>query len=1387
MAISINIDGNSYEINGLDHPAEEETARKLLTLMEKYAKEDKDLQTKLLKEFKDQLTKLNKEVNTLATATTKPATAPAANRPANNTAPTSAAAKALNNAAGAANNNSRVLNNLTTSAGFATGAVNSMADGLKEGTSKFTGALGIAGGALKAVGAAAGFVVTSLMGLGIASVNAFMDASKFQGDLAKGGIRFTESLTSLNSASYNAGMTMEQMTAVVKGSSQAISQLGKGGTNGAARFAQLVAAARSSTESLRGFGFTAQEEAQVRADYLDILRLQGNSETARTMSNGQIIAQSNKMAKGFMGVAAASGKTIDELIKKTKEIAGEDDFGLTVEALGLTAEQSTRLAKNLAVLDAQGLGSLKQVFLEMRTFGTSIGETGIELKTLGIGPQVENFLDKLDKLEPDQVQGELVKFAKTLPQQQLAEFVTKIQGTGTAGAKVANELRRLSKLNKEDLDAMAKTAQQKNASLEAAKRLEDDTIKLKGMITNVLLRIAESPGFQRILGQLMSALENYGPQISESLANIAVGMYEFVSKVFTPQGRQEIMNDVATAFSEILIGIKKAVLGPLGMYTEEQERAERALRVAANDRRMAETIAFSNDKEIQAKQVEYNKLRIQSYEALLKGDGKALDAVNARMATINEEIDARKTELREKSPIVQKTLDNEKKAEGASEKLGNSNIKLGLVALGFVGALWGAKKLIVAGLERLLLGKDITRGAGPFEKIAGLFGSKDKAAAGAPGVAGKPGAEMPTTAKGVGLGVMSDMGKQFTQALGWVLKAGAIAGAMYMIGKAMPVLAEGVKSFDGVDWESMAKAGTAITGMSVALFALGKVPLSAMLQGFVGAAAVSGAMVILSFGFSQLVPQLKAFQDLDWETMAKALVALVGLGAVGVAAGAVAVPLLLGSVAIGALGLALSLFPTDTLVALGKLFESVGAAIGGIVAKIGEGIGLVVDKIAALRNSGIEATTAQIERLSQIPSAQLFDAAKGVTALKEALDGFGGSFWENIGRGITGMFGGDQVSQIERAAAAMEKYKSSVSVLKESAKGEYILKPIDIGLYEQLQQTLDQTKGQINTTFAAPTYEKTFKGTRTAIDSTYNHVTSKLIDTLNATKKAIADTFAAPIDALAALAKAIKAAIQSASETDVEDAAINSNSKIAQADRAKVITARLMKEFGLTTEQAAGFTGNLTFESQLNPNAEGPQTSQGKALGIAQWLGPRRKKLEAFAKARGKSSTDFNTQLEYLVQELRTDEAASIVAVKNQKTLTGSADAVLHNFERAGKGEQYLDKRRGYAGAVYRLMGGNTSALLANSPNTRVSSPDLNITPVNTNVAFNSGLSQFTRNEKGQLVPMAKDTKGTITAVSNEDDTQDKMLNLLEQTYNLHADHYSGVKKAERFKGFTQG
>jgi hypothetical protein len=68
-----------------------------------------------------------------------------------------------------------------------------------------------------------------------------------------------------------------------------------------------------------------------------------------------------------------------------------------------------------------------------------------------------------------------------------------------------------------------------------------------------------------------------------------------------------------------------------------------------------------------------------------------------------------------------------------------------------------------------------------------------------------------------------------------------------------------------------------------------------------------------------------------------------------------------------------------------------------------------------------------------------------------------------------------------------------------------------------------------------------------------------------------------------------------------------------------------------------------------------------------------------------------------------------------------------------------------------------------------------------------AGFNQLSLDANGKLITSAgadvkKATDGTLTAVSNEDDTQGKILNILEQTYNLHAE----TKAKARFSGFTR-
>lgn len=118
-------------------------------------------------------------------------------------------------------------------------------------------------------------------------------------------------------------------------------------------------------------------------------------------------------------------------------------------------------------------------------------------------------------------------------------------------------------------------------------------------------------------------------------------------------------------------------------------------------------------------------------------------------------------------------------------------------------------------------------------------------------------------------------------------------------------------------------------------------------------------------------------------------------------------------------------------------------------------------------------------------------------------------------------------------------------------------------------------------------------------------------------------------------------------------------------DRAQQAMTYLQQELGLTREQAAGVVGNLAVESggDLDPTAIG---DGGNALGIAQWNGPRKRALEAFAAQQGKPATDFGVQLQFLAHELRTSESRAFDTLRGTTTAADAALVFSRDFERPG-------------------------------------------------------------------------------------------------------------------------
>lgn len=109
---------------------------------------------------------------------------------------------------------------------------------------------------------------------------------------------------------------------------------------------------------------------------------------------------------------------------------------------------------------------------------------------------------------------------------------------------------------------------------------------------------------------------------------------------------------------------------------------------------------------------------------------------------------------------------------------------------------------------------------------------------------------------------------------------------------------------------------------------------------------------------------------------------------------------------------------------------------------------------------------------------------------------------------------------------------------------------------------------------------------------------------------------------------------------------------------------------GFTKEQAAGIASNLWAESRLNTSAEGPMTKQGKAFGLAQWLGPRRKALFDWANKNGKDPYDPQTQLDFMMHEFKTSENKAYKLLQATTTSDEAARVMLDAYERSSKTER---------------------------------------------------------------------------------------------------------------------
>lgn len=129
----------------------------------------------------------------------------------------------------------------------------------------------------------------------------------------------------------------------------------------------------------------------------------------------------------------------------------------------------------------------------------------------------------------------------------------------------------------------------------------------------------------------------------------------------------------------------------------------------------------------------------------------------------------------------------------------------------------------------------------------------------------------------------------------------------------------------------------------------------------------------------------------------------------------------------------------------------------------------------------------------------------------------------------------------------------------------------------------------------------------------------------------------------------------------------------SSGDMAARIRDRLVRVHGFAPHAAQAVAGHAQAESAGRPDASG---DAGTAIGLFQWRGERARQLETYAASRGVNWKDTDTQIDFVVHELKTTERYAGLQLAGAVDVESAVAAFMH-FERP-QGYSRADPRAGH-------------------------------------------------------------------------------------------------------------
>lgn len=389
-------------------------------------------------------------------------------------------------------------------------------------------------------------------------------------NLSSSGINFGSNLSSLRQDFLELGLTSDQYTQVLKENSDIFTLMGASVTAGAKNFKGINKELLANQSGLLNLGFSYQEISGTIASF------------ARGV--GGLTKQQQEDYKGTAASVAAYAKEVDLLARLT----GQDRA-----ALQKKIEKEQQEANWQAFLTTLPKEARARLMSMVANADATMGEAGTQIvkaQAMGIAVQGEagqyasamarQSTELLRRMTDDAVHGNKTS------QQFAAESATRI---GKLQFQSANDIRGLvplfnamaqggspipghfnqmsrnfSTLNDNMIiteaqsiaRAQAESAQQKLDAEAADKQLQAQ-LKAEEKIRDfsAALNKLTGPIIEHLLMPVMGLLSTHMETLTTGMKNLAPLMADFIKNLFTPTGRQKIIDDTVALLSELFAGV----------------------------------------------------------------------------------------------------------------------------------------------------------------------------------------------------------------------------------------------------------------------------------------------------------------------------------------------------------------------------------------------------------------------------------------------------------------------------------------------------------------------------------------------------------------------------------------------------------------------------------------------------------------------------------------------------------------------------------------------------------------------------------------------------------------------------------------------------------------